>query len=77
LQQQQPQLYDSLTKILTQEEQTIVQGVVHQADANTNAMAAAAAQTQAQGQGQGQGQEQGQPQGQVPRQVQTNGAPPM
>ena len=40
LQQEQPQLYDTLTKILNPEEQSIVQGVIHQAD--INAMAAAA-----------------------------------
>ena len=33
LQQEQPQLYDNLTKILNPEEQSIVQGVIHQADA--------------------------------------------
>jgi hypothetical protein len=42
LQQQQPQLYDSITKNLTPEEQQIVQGAVNQADAI--AVAAQAAQ---------------------------------
>ena len=51
LQQEQPQLYESLTTNLNPEEQTIVQGVVHQADANTAAAAAAA--TQAEGQAPG------------------------
>lgn len=32
LQQEQPQLYDSLTKNLTPEEQQVVQAAVHQAD---------------------------------------------
>ncbi|KAL3417133.1 importin [Phlyctema vagabunda] len=47
LQQEQPQLYGSLTTNLSPEEQTIVQSVVHQADANaaTEAAAAAAAAT--------------------------------
>jgi hypothetical protein len=43
LQQEQPQLYESLTTNLNPEEQTIVQGVVHQAEANAQAAAAAAA----------------------------------
>ncbi|KAI9793136.1 MAG: hypothetical protein M1833_000821 [Piccolia ochrophora] len=42
LQQEQPQLYDSLTKNLNPDEQTVVQSVIHQAEAN----ALAAAQTQ-------------------------------
>ncbi len=33
LQQEQPQLYDSLTSNLTPDEKTVVQSVVHQADA--------------------------------------------
>ncbi|KAJ5320159.1 hypothetical protein N7508_000442 [Penicillium antarcticum] len=40
LQQEQPQLYESLTKVLGPEEQQIIQGVFHEADAK--AMAAAA-----------------------------------
>ncbi|KAH8816762.1 nonsense-mediated mRNA decay protein-like protein [Xylogone sp. PMI_703] len=47
LQQEQPQLYESLTTNLNPEEQSIVQGVVHQAEANA---AAAAAAAQAEGQ---------------------------
>jgi importin-7 len=43
LQQEQPQLYESLTTNLNPDEQTIVQGVVHQAEANAQAAAAAAA----------------------------------
>ncbi|PSS09330.1 hypothetical protein M430DRAFT_128428 [Amorphotheca resinae ATCC 22711] len=42
LQQEQPQLYESLTTNLNPEEQNIVQGVVHQADALAAAAAAAA-----------------------------------
>ncbi|KAI9850340.1 MAG: hypothetical protein M1830_007032, partial [Pleopsidium flavum] len=42
LQQEQPQLYESLTKILNPEEQQIVQSVVHQAEANAMATVAAA-----------------------------------
>lgn len=45
LQQEQPQLYQSLTTNLSQDEQHIVQGVVHQADAL--AAAAANAENQA------------------------------
>lgn len=41
MQQNQPQLYDTLTKVLSPEEQQVVQTVVLQADA---IMAAAAAQ---------------------------------
>ena len=41
MQQGQPQLYDTLTKVLSPEEQVVVQNVVIQADA---IMAAAAAQ---------------------------------
>ncbi len=44
LQQDQPQLYESLTKILNPEEQQQVQAVVHQAEANALAAAQAAAQ---------------------------------
>ena len=47
LQQQQPQLYENLTKILTPEEQAIVQAVINQAD--TNAIAAASATTETNG----------------------------
>jgi hypothetical protein len=43
LQQEQPQLYESLTTNLNPDEQTIVQGVVHQAEANAQAAAAAVA----------------------------------
>jgi hypothetical protein len=43
LQQQQPQLYDSITKNLTPEEQQIVQGAVNQADAIAHAAQAAQA----------------------------------
>ncbi|OJJ31152.1 hypothetical protein ASPWEDRAFT_119296 [Aspergillus wentii DTO 134E9] len=47
LQQEQPQLYDNLTKILNQEEQQVIQAVFHEADnqavAAANAEAAAAA----------------------------------
>ncbi|KAI9802910.1 MAG: hypothetical protein M1825_002141 [Sarcosagium campestre] len=48
LQQEQPVLYDSLTKNLNPDEQTVVQGVIHQAEANATAAAAAAAQLQQQ-----------------------------
>jgi importin-7 len=41
LQQEQPQLYETLTTNLNSDEQTIVQGVVHQAEANAAAAAAA------------------------------------
>jgi hypothetical protein len=41
LQQEQPQLYNTLTTNLNPDEQTIVQGVVHQAEANAAAAAAA------------------------------------
>jgi hypothetical protein len=43
LQHQQPQLYESLITNLSPEEQAIVQGVVHQAEANAQQAAAAAA----------------------------------
>lgn len=48
LQQEQPQLYDSLTKVLGPEEQQIIQSVFHEADAKalaaaSNAEAVAAA----------------------------------
>ncbi|KAJ5473886.1 hypothetical protein N7475_003452 [Penicillium sp. IBT 31633x] len=54
LQQEQPQLYESLTKVLGPEEQQIIQGVFHEADAKAmvaaaNAEAAAAAGMQANG----------------------------
>lgn len=42
LQHEQPNVYDTLTKILSSEEQQIVQGVIHQAEANAVAAAAAA-----------------------------------
>ena len=45
LQQEQPQLYDNLTKILSPEEQQIVQAVIVQADANAVAAQAVAAAT--------------------------------
>lgn len=32
LQQEQPHLYDNLTKILNTDEQQIIQGVIHEAD---------------------------------------------
>ncbi|KAI9820323.1 MAG: hypothetical protein M1827_005945 [Pycnora praestabilis] len=46
LQQEQPQLYDSLTKNLNPDEQQVVQSVIHQADANAVAAAQAAAQAE-------------------------------
>ncbi|CAP99293.1 putative importin [Penicillium chrysogenum] len=54
LQQEQPQLYESLTKVLGPEEQQVIQGVFHEADAKAmvaaaNAEAAAAAGMQANG----------------------------
>ena len=48
LQQEQPQLYENLTKILNPEEQQIVQAVIVQADANVVAAQAVAAATAAQ-----------------------------
>ena len=48
LQQEQPQLYDNLTKILNPEEQQIVQAVIVQADANVIAAQAVATATAAQ-----------------------------
>ncbi len=45
LQQEQPQLYQNLTKILNPDEQQIVQAVVVQADANAVAAQALAAAT--------------------------------
>ena len=45
LQQEQPQLYENLTKILNAEEQQVLQAVFHEADAK--AMAAANAQAAA------------------------------
>lgn len=47
LQQEQPQLYESLTTNLNPSEQEIVQSVIHQADANA-AAAIALAQAEAQ-----------------------------
>lgn len=48
MQSTQPQLYESLTKNLSPEEQTIIQGVVHQADAlEQQAHSQAQAQAQA------------------------------
>jgi len=49
LQQEQPQLYDSLTSNLTPDEKTIVQSVVHQADAIASRTAAEAAAAEANG----------------------------
>jgi len=43
LKQQQPQLYDSLTKALSREEQTVIGGVVEQANINEAQGAATAA----------------------------------
>ncbi|KAI9704033.1 MAG: hypothetical protein M1820_005654 [Bogoriella megaspora] len=43
LQQEQPQLYENLTKNLNQEEQQVVQGAIHQADAIAQQQAAALA----------------------------------
>ena len=51
LQQEQPQLYDNLTKILNPEEQQIVQAVIVQADANAVAAQAVAAATATQANG--------------------------
>jgi len=45
LQQQQPQLYENLTKILTPEEQSVVQTVIQQAEVNAIAAASRAAET--------------------------------
>lgn len=42
LQQEEPHLYDSLTKTLNPDEQNVIQGVIHQAEAN--ALSAAQAQ---------------------------------
>ena len=47
MQQEQPQLYESLTKILNEDEQQVIQEVINQADALT--MAAAATTGQANG----------------------------
>lgn len=47
LQQEQPQLYDNLTKILNPDEQQIVQAVIVQADANAVSAQAVAAATAA------------------------------
>lgn len=43
LQQEQPELYETLTKILNPEEQQIIQGVIHEADAKALAAANAEA----------------------------------
>lgn len=51
LQQEQPQLYENLTKILSPEEQQVIQAVFHEADAK--AMAAANAEAAAAGQANG------------------------
>ena len=51
LQQEQPQLYENLTKILNPEEQQIVQAVIVQADANAVAAQAVAAATATQSNG--------------------------
>ena len=48
LQQQEPQLYDTLTKILNPEEQRIMQGVIAEADARALATQQAQAQVQQQ-----------------------------
>lgn len=50
LQQEQPQLYQNLTKILNPDEQQIVQAVIVQADANVIAAQAIAASAAAQNQ---------------------------
>lgn len=44
MQQDQPQLYESLTKILNEDEQRVIQEVINQADALTMAAATAAGQ---------------------------------
>jgi hypothetical protein len=54
LQQEQPQLYENLTKVLGPEEQQVIQAVFHEADAKAmaaaaNAEAAAAAGMQSNG----------------------------
>ncbi|KAI9769954.1 MAG: hypothetical protein M1840_003664 [Geoglossum simile] len=49
MQQEQPHLYDTLTKNLNPDEQGVVQGVVHQAEANAAAALAAVATSQANG----------------------------
>ena len=49
LQQEQPALYENLTKNLNPEEQQVVQGAVHQADVIAQATAQAAAAAQAAG----------------------------
>jgi len=49
LQQEQPQLYETLTKILNPEEQQIIQAVIHEADAKAMAAANAEAAMQANG----------------------------
>lgn len=45
LQQEQPQLYENLTKILNPEEQQVLQAVFHEADAKAMAANAEAAQS--------------------------------
>jgi importin-7 len=49
LQQEQPQLYESLTSNLSPDEKTVVQSVVHQADAIARRTAAEAEAAQANG----------------------------
>ena len=49
LQQQQPQLYESLTSNLSPDEKTVLQSVVHQADAIAQRTAAEAEAAQANG----------------------------
>lgn len=44
MKQEQPQLYESLTKILNEDEQRVIQDVINQADALTMAAATAAGQ---------------------------------
>ena len=51
MQQEQPELYQNLTKILNPDEQQILQNVVVQADANTAAAQALAAANSAQANG--------------------------
>jgi hypothetical protein len=43
LQQEQPPLYESLTKVLDASEQQVLQGVIHEAEARTQARAQMAA----------------------------------
>jgi len=53
LKDEQPALYESITKNLTPEEQQVIQGAVHQAEAIAAAAAAAHAAEQANGNGNG------------------------